>query len=435
MEMYNLVSLAGIPILLLFAWVLSADRRQLNSRLLVYGTGLQLLFAVFVFLVPAGRSVFLFLNDLVLKILESASAGTEFVFGRLALPPGTTSVEGETSLGAFLAFQSLSTVVFFASLMGILYYIGFMQKVIRGFTFVFTRLLGTSGAESLSVSSNIFVGIESALTIRPYLEGMTRSELCTILTGGMATIASSVLVLYVNFLQPTFPTIAGHLVSASILSAPAALVMSKLILPETGQPVTLGKVVDPEYKRESNLMEAVISGAMGGVRLAVGIAAMLLALLGLVALVDLLLGWIGGLVNGIFGWQAEWSLKALAQLIFYPFTLIIGIPPTDAAEVSRIIGERIIVTEIQSYKDLATLLNTGVLQHPRSAVVAAYALCGFTHFASMAIFIGGVGALVPSRTKDLAAVGFRALVAATLATLMTGAVAGAAYTSVSLLGV
>jgi len=435
MEAYNLVSLAGIPTLLLVAWLFSADRKQINFRLILLGTGLQLVFAAFVFLVPAGRLFFLAVNDLVLDVLDSAMAGMEFVFGPLALPPGTTNAAGETSIGFILAFQGLATVVFFASLMGVLYYAGIMQRVIRVFAWVFTRLLRTSGAESLSVSSNIFVGAESALTIKPYLDGMTRSELCTILTGGMATIASSVLAIYVVMLQPTFSTIAGHLISASIISAPAALVMSKLILPETGEPVTMGMVVEPEYERESNLMEAIINGAMSGVRLVVGITALLLALLGMVALVDFFLGAVGEVVNGLFGWQAEWSLKALAKIIFYPFTLIIGVPPADAPEIAGVIGERIVVTELQSYQDLATILSAEALQHPRSAVVAAYALCGFAHFASVAIFVGGVSALAPARTRDLAAVAMRALVAATLACLMTGAIAGAAYTSSSLLGV
>jgi len=226
MEAYNLVSLAGIPVLLAIAWLLSADRKRLNGRLILLGTGLQLVFAAFVFLVPAGRAVFLVLNDLVLQFMASATAGTEFLFGRLAVPPGQTSAAGETSLGFILAFQGLATVVFFASLVGVLYHLGVMQRLIRGFAYIFTRLLGTSGAESLSVSSNIFIGVESVLTVRPFLDGMTRSELCTILTGGMATIASTVLALYVMLLQPTFPTIAGHLISASIISAPAALVMS-----------------------------------------------------------------------------------------------------------------------------------------------------------------------------------------------------------------
>ncbi len=435
MEAWNLISLAGIPILLTIAWLGSADRRRLNWRLIGFGTGLQLLIAVFVFLIPAGRSCFIFLNDVVMQVLETARAGTEFVFGRLALAPGTANAAGETSLGFNLAFQGLATVIFFASLMGLLYFAGIMQRIIRAFAWLFTRLFGTSGAESLSVSSNIFVGAEAYLTIRPYLDHMTRSELCTILTGGMATIASTVLALYVGMLQSTFPTIAGHLISASIISAPAALVMSKLLLPETGEPITLGRVVEPEYARESNLMEAVINGAMAGVKLAVGIAALLLALISLVALADLLLGWLGAPVNALFGWETEWSLAGLARLLFYPFTLIIGVPPADAGEIARVIGERIVVTEVQSYQDLAVLLSEGALQHSRSPVIAAYALCGFAHFASIAIFVGGATALAPGRTKDLASVAFRALVAATLACLMTGAIAGAAFTNASILGI
>ncbi len=435
MESYNLVSLAGIPLLLAFAWLCSADRRTVNVRLIASATGLQLLIATFVFLVPVGQKVFLFLNDAALELLGCATAGTTFLFGRLALPPGTTNAQGETSLGFFLAFQALPTIVFFASLMAVLYHVGLMQRIIRGFAFVFTRLMKISGAESLCAASNIFVGAESALTVRPYLAGMTRSELCTVLTAGMATIASSVMALYVFMLRDTLPTIAGHLISASVLSAPAALVMSKLILPETGEPETLGIVVDPHVERASSLMEAIINGATSGVKLIVGISALLLALLGMVELVDLILRAVGGRLGGLVGWEMEWSLRSLAGYIFYPFTIAIGVPLADAGAIARVIGERIVVTEVQSYRDLAELISTGALRHPRSAAIAAYALCGFAHVASLAIFIGGVSAIAPSRTKDLAAVGLRALLAATLACLMTGAVAGAVFTGGSVLGI
>ena len=206
--------------------------------------------------------MFLFVNDPVIKILDSASAGTHFLFGRLALPPGTTADNGEASLGFFLAFQGLATIVFFASLMGILYYLKIMPFLIRGFAYVFTTLMRISGAESLCTSSNIFVGAESSLTIRPHLEKMTRSELTTILTASMATVASNVLAIYVFNLKDYFPTIAGHLVSASILSAPAAVMMSKIILPETETPETLGRHVKPDYIRESNIIEAIINNNM-----------------------------------------------------------------------------------------------------------------------------------------------------------------------------
>ncbi len=424
MTWYNLVSFAGIFVLMGLAWLCSTQRRRINWRVVLWGTGLQLLFALFIFRVPIGARLFLFLNDLVVKALDSASAGTRFLFGRLALPPGTADATGETSLGFFLAFQALPTIVFFAALVGALYYLGIMPLLVRAFATVFTRLMRISGAESLCTASNIFVGIESALTIRPYLEQMTRSELCTILTAGMATIASSVIAMYVFVLQSHFPTIAGHLVSASIISAPAAVVMAKLMLPETEHPVTLGVSIRPHYEREHNLMEAIIKGANNGVRLVVGIAALLLAFLGLVALVDLLLGVLAQRLEKLAGIHVQLSLRGILSVLFYPLTLVIGVPPGDAWAVARLIGERTVATEVQSYQDLAVMLASGSLREPRSAVIAAYALCGFAHVASLAIFVGGTAALAPRRTAELSSLGLRALVAATLACLMTAAVAG-----------
>ncbi|MBC7187084.1 MAG: nucleoside transporter [Calditrichaeota bacterium] len=424
MSPYNLVSFCGIFVLMGVAWLLSTQRRRINWRVVLWGTGLQLLFALFIFRVPVGAKLFLLINDVVVKVLDSASAGTRFLFGRLALPPGTTDAAGETSLGFFLAFQALPTIVFFAALVGALYYLGVMPWLIRGFASLFTRLMRISGAESLCAASNIFVGIESALTVRPYLDGMTRSELCTILTAGMATIASSVMALYVFVLQRHFPTIAGHLVSASIISAPAAVVMAKLMVPETEHPATLGVSVRPHYEREHNIIEAIINGANSGVRLVVGIAALLLAFLGLIALVDLVLGQLGQWASQLFGTKVDLSLRSLLSLVSYPFTLVVGVPPRDAWAVARLIGERTVATEVQSYQDLAGMLAAGALHEPRSAVVAAYALCGFAHVASLAIFVGGIAALAPRRTAELSSLGLRALVAATLACLMTAAVAG-----------
>jgi len=431
METYNLVSLAGIFILLGFAWVCSTNKKQMNWRVILWGLCLQFLFAFFVFIVPAGAKVFLFVNDLVIKILDSA--GARFLFGRLALPPGTTAENGETSLGFFLAFQGLATIIFFAALMGILYYLKIMPLLIRGFAYVFTTLMRISGAESLCTSSNIFVGAESSLTIRPYLEKMTRSELTTILTASMATVASNVLAIYVFNLKDYFPLIAGHLVSASILSAPAAVIMSKIILPETETPETLGQHVKPVYTKESNIIEAIINNAYAGVKLIVGICALLLAFLGLVALFDLILGGVGGWINKIIGLNVDWTLKGLLGYLFYPFTLIIGVPPHDAVEIAKIIGERSVVTEITAYQDLSVVLGQNILQHPRSAIICTYALCGFAHIASLAIFVGGISAIAPSRTKDLSTLGPRALLAATLACLMTAAVAGAFFNHGSIL--
>jgi len=431
--MYNLVSLAGIFVLMAFAWLISSDRKVVNWRVVIWGTALQLIFALFIFVVPAGSKVFLVINDSVVRVLDSATAGTKFLFGRLAIPPGMKNEAGEESLGFILAFQALPTIIFFASLMAALYYAGVMPRLIKLFSHVFTKLMRISGAESLSVSSNIFVGVEANMTVLPYLGNMTRSEFCTILAAGMSTTASSVLALYVFLLHDRFPSIAGHLVSASIISAIAAIVMSKIILPETEKPVTLGLNVDPHYQKESSLMEAVINGANEGVKMIVGIVALLLAFLGIVALIDHLMTGMGGGVNSAMGINIDWSLKGLLGYLFYPFTLIIGVPPSDALEISRLIGERAVLTEVKAYQDLAVLLNNNALKDPRSAVLAAYALCGFAHVASLAIFVGGTAALVPQRTKDLSEVGLRALIAATLACLMTAAVAGTFFMEGSIL--
>jgi CNT family concentrative nucleoside transporter len=249
----------------------------------------------------------------------------------------------------------------------------------------------------------------------------------------MATIASTVLAIYILILQKQFPTIAGHLVSASFLSAPAAIIMSKIMLPETETPETLGMDVHPYYERELSLIESIINGANAGLKLAVGVVALLIAFLGLVALIDFIFTGAGVRINEVAGVNIDWSLKGLLGYLFYPFTLIIGVPPADAFEISKIIGERAIVTETKSYMDLAVLISNGALSHPRSAFLATYALCGFAHVASLAIFVGGTAALVPKRTSDLSAVGPRALLAATLACLMTACIAGTFFNGGSIL--
>jgi len=433
MTYYNLISFLGIFVIAGFAWLCSGSRKDVNWRVVFWGVSLQLIFALFIFVIPVGAKFFLFVNNIVVAVLDSATAGTKFVFGRLALPPGTVNEAGETSLGSFLAFQAFPTVIFFAALVSALYYLRIMPLIIRGFSYVFTKLMRISGAEALSASSNIFVGVESALVVKPHLKRMTKSELATVLTAGMGTIASTVLALYVFYLQAQMPTIAGHLVSASLLSAPAAVVMAKLIVPETEKPLTMGLNIKPHYEREDNLIMAIINGANSGLKLLGGIVTLLIAFLGIMALLDLILGWFGGNLNNWFGLNIDWSFQSLLGYIFYPFALILGIPPADAFEIARILGERPIVTEVVSYQHLAKLLAENTLIHPRSAIIASYALCGFAHVASLAIFVGGVGALAPGRMKDLSQLGLRALLAATLACLMTGAVAGVFFTSGSIL--
>ncbi|MCM8798976.1 MAG: nucleoside transporter, partial [Candidatus Omnitrophica bacterium] len=284
MGYYNFISFLGIFFILFIAWLFSPEHKRINWRVIFWGIFLQILFAFSIFRISQGLILFNFLNEAVIKIFSFAREGIYFLFGPLAISPGTTGARGEKSLGFILAIQALPTIIFFSALMALLYHWKIMPKVIKLFAVVFTKLMRVSGAEALCTASNIFVGIESVFTIRPYIEKMTLSELSTILTAGMATIASTVLGLYVSFLQDTFPTIAGHLISASLLSAPATLVISKLLLPEKEKPLTLGKVIEPEYEKASNWIEAIIKGAEEGVKLCAGIIALLLAFLGLLSL-------------------------------------------------------------------------------------------------------------------------------------------------------
>jgi len=420
----NLISFLGIFGLMAVAWIFSKNRRRINWRVVFAGTALQLFFAIFIFYIPAGVFLFKWVNAAVVKVLSFANAGTYFMFGPLAVAPGVTGPGGEKSIGFILAFQALPAVIFFSSLMALLYHVGLMQKIVKAFTYCFTKLMRISGAESLCAASNMVVGIESAFTIRPYIEAMTASELCLILTAGMATIASTVMAIYVGFLSNQFPTIAGHLISACVLSAPAAIIMSKLLHPEEERPQTLGQVVEADYQKASSWVEAIIRGSQEGVKLLVGIVALLLAFLGLLALVNWLIGFLGYRIGGLFGLSWNLSLQKILSYIYYPLSFLMGIPIEDIPLVSTLLGERTVVTELVSYQHLSQYIASGIMTDPRSVIITSYALCGFSHIASLAIFVGGISALAPRRAKDLAMLGFRALFAATLACLMTGAVAG-----------
>jgi len=414
--MNHLISLAGFFVFAAIAWLLSANRRRVNWRTVVWGMGLQLLIGLLVFKLPFSRQFFIKLNDLVMALLDASKAGTNFLLGPLALAPGQ-----EGSVGFVLAFQALPIAIFVSALTAAFYHLGLLQPIVRLFARIFHRTLGISGAESLCGSANIFVGVESALVVRPYLNLMTRSELLMLLTSGMATVASTTLGIYVAFLSSSFPQIAGHLISASVISIPAAAVISKLLLPETEIPETIKAVPhEDESIHAGNLMSAIIAGATDGLKLAAGISALLIAGLGLVALIDKVLL----LPSQWFGLAEPLSLVKILGWIFYPMAALLGIARADWMEAGRLLGERAILTEVVSYQELAQMISSGQLSDPRSAVILSYALCGFAHAASVAIFVGGAAALAPSRRDDLAGLGLRALLAATLATLMTGCVAG-----------
>jgi CNT family concentrative nucleoside transporter len=423
MGIYNLISFFGILFFIFFLFLFSRHKRRISIKVIIWGILLQVAFALFIFLVPVGIRFFMFLNDFTMVVIDSSFDGVKFLFGRLAITPGK-----EGSLGFILAFQALPSIIFFAALMEFLYYIGIMEKIIEIFARVFVKVMGISGAEALCASAQIFLGIESNLTVRPYLREMTKSELMVVLTTGMATIASSVLGLYVIILSDTFPSVAGHLISASILLAPAAILASKVLIPEIEKPLTLGKVVKVEYEKAGNAIEAIINGSMAGVKMVVAISALLIAFIGLISLVDTGLLYFGRFLSSIFHINVDITLHTLLTYLFYPFTLAMGVPYQDAPAIAKILGERIIETEVKSYQDLALLIKDGKIMYERSVVIATYALCGFAHIPSLAIFVGGTSSIVPERTKDISILGLWALFASNVACLITGAVAGIFYT-------
>jgi CNT family concentrative nucleoside transporter len=416
MMIHHALSFAGFIVFAGIAWLLSTDRRKISWKTIAWGVSLQFLFGLLIFRLPASHRIFLVLNDAVLVLLNASKSGSVFLFGPLAAGPGETG-----SIGFILVFQVLPVVIFFAAFTSMLYHLRVLQVFVRLFARLFHRTMKISGAESLSGAANIFVGVESALVVRPYLEKMTRSELFLVLTTGLATVASSTLGIYVGFLTGVFPQIAGHLISASILAIPASVVVAKLLVPETGTPETLfGVPPEDESDRSKNVISAIIQGAMDGLRLSAGISALLIAVLGLVALIDKILG----SVSSWLGMSEPLSFVRILSWLFYPFAFLLGVQQSDVPVAARLLGERVILTEVFSYNHLAQLISSGELSNPRSIVILSYALCGFTHIAAMAIFIGGTAALAPSRRDELAGLGLRALLASTLATLMTGCVAG-----------
>jgi len=425
MSWLNLGSLLGWAGLAALAWVVGGCRGPVPWRTVAGSSTLIFVLGAVVFAVPQSRDVLLWINDAVVAALQAGQEGTRFLFGPLALSPGESLPTGEPSIGFVLATQVLPAVIFFAALMAGLYHLGLIQPVVRTFARLFHRTIRLSGAESLAGASNIFVGVESAMTVRPYLETMTRSELLTLLTCGMSTVASTTLAIYVMFLHESFPRIAGHVISASVLAIPAAAMVSKLILPESGRPETLGGVpVEEKTPTHRNTMSALAAGSWDGLKLAAGIATLLIVVLGLVGLLDMIMvklttpfaGHLGGPldVSRILGWG------------FTPLVWLLGVESADLGEAARLLGDRVIMTEVVAYQRLGELAASGAVS-PRSVLMLSYALCGFAHVASVGIFVGGICALAPSRRDDLTALGPRALVGATLATMMNGALAGLFY--------
>jgi len=434
----RLMSGVGVLALLLIAYLMSNNRKKIGWHLVAWGFALQLLFALLILRTPIGEPAFAFVNSAFMKLLGFTEEGSRFIFGNLvqnnvpvgapvgapleASPVVPATQTGWANTGAFFAFNVLPTIVFFSALMAILYHIGIMQRVVLVIARIMQKTMRTSGAESLSAAGNIFVGqTEAPLLVRPYINEMTQSELMTVMTGGFATIAGGVLAAYVGILKGHFPDIAGHLVAASVMSAPAALMFGKMIIPETKKPETFGKVDLSTESPYVNGIDAAARGAGDGLKLALNVGAMLLAFIAVIAMANSAVGWIGCRLG--FG-EGCWTIQKGLGYALAPLAWLMGVPWEDCVTVGSLLGLKTVINEFYAYLELASLLSAGAIKNGRSIVIATYALCGFANFASIAIQIGGIGSIAPNRMKDLATIGLKAMIAGSLAAFMTATVAG-----------
>ncbi len=409
--------LFGLTVLVSIAFLFSSGRKAADLRLVVTGIGLQMLFAILVILVPGGREFFEGLSRVFVTVIGFSMDGAAFIFGPLADP---------SNLGFIFAFQVLPTIIFFASLMGVLYHLGIMQKVVQGMAWVMFKVMRISGAESLSVAANVFVGqTEAPLVVRPYISRMTESELLTMMVGGMATIAGGVLAAYITMLGGADEAMrlfyAKHLLSASIMAAPATIVIAKILKPETGQSLTRGEVKLHVEKTATNVIEAAANGAADGWRLALNVGAMLLAFIALIAMIDYPLDWIGEMLGFEDATGRELTLSTILGYLFSPLAWVIGVPWQDAITVGGLIGEKVVTNEFVAYAHMNEIQGA---MSPKALLISTYALCGFANFSSIAIQIGGIGGIAPDRRSDLARLGLLAVLGGTLATMMTATIAG-----------
>lgn len=425
----RLMGLVGIATMLGIAFLMSNNKKRIDWRLVGTGLALQTVFGFVVLKTQAGQAVFAWIGTLVTGLLEFSAQGGKFIFGNLInnlVPVGPVTngaIDASAGMaadaGAAFAFYVLPVIIFFSSLMSVLYYLNIMQWIVKGIAWAVQKTLGTSGAETLSASGNIFMGqTEAPLLIKPFIKSMTRSEINTVMVGGFATVAGGVLAAYVGMLQGYFPNIAAHLLAASVMNMPAGLLISKMIVPETEVPETRGTLHLNVEKTDSGVIEAAASGAATGVQLALNVAGMLLAFIALVALLDFLLGWVGGFVG-----HSQWSVQYLLGLVMQPLVWLMGVPWSDAATVGGLVGMKIGLNEFFAYIQFAGDLGTSVLQ-PRSIIITTYALLGFANFASIAIQIGGIGGLAPERRSEIAGLGLRAMIGGNLAAFMSASLAG-----------
>ncbi|MBT4127674.1 MAG: nucleoside permease nupX [Nitrospina sp.] len=434
--LYRVIAFTGFFIICFIAW-LTGNKDQINKKTILGSIFLAWSIGGMTFWLPWTRQSLEWLNNILISVLQASQKGSIFLFGPLAIGPDEVLSDGTQSIGFILALQVLPSVIFFSAIISLLYYLNIIQTCVNVFAKFFYKSMALSGPESFSAATSIFFGIESSLTIRNYLDRMSQSELLTLITCMMSTVATTVMAVYVIALKEVFPQIAGHLISASIISIPCAVLISKLSLPENKPPQTLGYMpkdiaekiftnsdLDINTKKPTNVMVVLMEGGALGVKLAISIATLLIIILGLQEIVDLILNLIPKIsgqpisINRIFGW------------FVWPFTLLIGLKPDEWEMGSKILGSRFIETEVSAYFQLAAVHSNQTLVFSlRSFTALTYALCGFVHLASLGIFVGGLTAIIPSKAKEISILGLRSLWTAFLATLLTGSIAGAlAYT-------
>lgn len=403
--MDKIIGIFGLAIFILIAYLFSTNRKKVDWKLVTIGVVLQVIFALLVLKVPLGQKFFQFASNIIDKLLQFTTEGTAFVFGDLV---------NVNKIGFIFALQVLPTIIFFSALMSILYHLGVMQFFISIISKGLAKILGTSGAETLSAVANIFVSQnEAPLIIKPYMEKMTKSELYSVMVGGMATVAGSVMAGYV-----AMGVSAGHLLAASVMSAPASLVIAKIMIPETEEPLTKNSIELKNEKTATNIIEAAANGAMDGIQIAFNVGGLLIAFIALIALLNFLLGWLGGLVGADF-----LSLSWIFGKLFSPVAYIMGIPAKDIAVAGNLLGQKVVLNEFVAYANLSPLITSGQLTE-KTIVILTYALCGFANFSSIAIQIASIGGVAPGKRRDVAKLGLKAVLGGSLAAFMTAAIAG-----------
>ncbi len=403
--MGRFTGILGILVILGLAWLFSSNKRAIKLKTIAWGLGLQIVLGIFVLKVKSGQIIFQSLGNGAKHLLDFSYVGSAFVFGELG--------KSNSNLGLIFAFQVLPTIIFIAAFFAVLYYLGVMQIIIRGAAWLMTKIMGASGAESLNVAASIFMGqTEAPLTIRPFISKLTKSELMTVMTSGMAHISGGMMAAYiaVGGADPK------NLLTAVIMTAPGTLLMAKMLVPETEQALTAGRVEMPPGEKESNILSAIARGTVDGLHLALNVGAMLIVFLALLALLNAMMGWVHIHVSWF-----PYSLQQILGWIFAPVAWLIGVPWEHARDIGNLLGLRMVTNEFVAFRDLGPMKAT---LDPRTFAIATFALCGFANFSSIGIQIGGIGALAPERRQDLAKLGIRAMLAGTAANLLSAAIVG-----------